>query len=113
MLAHLCDQLAVTLGEIESPPPSGPLRFFPLNAFVIRWMPWPHGRTPTHRVFLTSDPTEFEADRRRVGDLLARLAGRGSAGGYPLHPAFGRLSGKLWGELAYRHTDYHLQQFGV
>ena len=29
------------------------------------------------------------------------------------HPAFGKLSPRAWGVLAWRHTDHHLRQFGV
>jgi hypothetical protein len=31
----------------------------------------------------------------------------------PEHPAFGRLSGRAWGALVYRHMDHHLRQFGL
>ena len=30
-----------------------------------------------------------------------------------VHPFFGRLSGKQWGETQYKHVDHHLRQFGV
>jgi len=26
---------------------------------------------------------------------------------------FGKLSGKEWGELMYKHIDHHLRQFGA
>jgi hypothetical protein len=29
------------------------------------------------------------------------------------HPSFGRLSGREWGILVYKHTDHRLRQFGV
>jgi hypothetical protein len=29
------------------------------------------------------------------------------------HAFFGKLSGREWGELMYKHIDHHLQQFGV
>jgi hypothetical protein len=29
------------------------------------------------------------------------------------HPMFGRMSGRLWSQLTYRHFDHHLTQFGA
>lgn len=113
MLAHVGDQLGVGLGEVEAPPARGPLRHFPVNAFVIRVLPWPHGLTPTHPAFLRTPPSDFEADRSRVRARIARFAERGPDGAFAPHPFFGSLSGRLWGHLAYRHTDYHLRQFGA
>ena len=113
MMAHVGDQLGVGLGEVAAPPPSGPLRFFPINAVVIRWVPWPHGRTPTHPVFRSSSPEGFEANRARVRAHLAAFADRGPAGAFSPHPTFGALSARLWGHLAHRHTDHHLRQFGA
>jgi hypothetical protein len=32
---------------------------------------------------------------------------------WPEHPAFGRMSRRVWGVLGYRHLDHHFRQFGV
>jgi hypothetical protein len=54
------------------------------------------------------------AERQGLLDLIDRLIERGTdAAGKETHPFFGKLSGKEWGELTYKHIDHHLQQFGV
>ena len=30
-----------------------------------------------------------------------------------VHPFFGTLTGKQWGETQYKHVDHHFRQFGV
>lgn len=30
-----------------------------------------------------------------------------------VHPFFGKLTKEQWGQLAYKHTDHHLRQFGA
>lgn len=55
----------------------------------------------------------WEEDRAALHDLIERFAAEDRAGRWPPHPAFGTLSGRGWGSLAYKHLDHHLRQFGV
>ena len=60
------------------------------------------------------------ARARNMGEEVARfraavdaLIKRPKDGAWPVHVAFGQLSGAQWGRLLYRHTDHHFKQFGV
>lgn len=85
---------------------------------VVRWliiylMPWPKGRARTVKEMLATTPGEFEADRRRLVQLLETAAAQTAGGTWAPHPAFGNLAGRDYGVLIHRHFDYHLRQFGV
>ncbi len=70
--------------------------------------------SPTDPSFVVKDDHDFVAERQGLLDLIDRFVARGSdAAGNATHSFFGRLSGKEWGELMYKHIDHHLQQFGV
>ena len=45
--------------------------------------------------------------------LLDKLAARKDAATWPDHPAFGSMTERDWGVLAYRHADHHFRQFGI
>ena len=69
--------------------------------------------SPTDPSFVVSDEQDFQAERKRVQDLIQRFVERGSsAAGKETHSFFGKMTGEEWGELMYKHLDHHLQQFG-
>lgn len=69
---------------------------------------------PTDPSFVVADACAFEAERIRLATLIDRFVQRGpeSAAKVP-HLFFGRLSGREWGILVYKHLDHHLRQFGA
>jgi hypothetical protein len=70
--------------------------------------------SPTDPSFVVKDDHDFMAERQGLLDLIDRFVARGSdAAGHATHSFFGKLSGKEWGELMYKHLDHHLQQFGA
>jgi hypothetical protein len=58
-------------------------------------------------------PGKWEEDLARAEALLQEMARRGPSGPWAEHPAFGQMQGREWGWLVYKHTDYHLRQFGA
>ena len=112
MLAHLTDSMRMTLGELPTQPKGGPLRYPPLKQLIIYWLPWPQG-VPTAPELLARAPESIEHETAAVQALIAGFAQSEDKAHWPEHPAFGRLSAKDWGVLAYRHLDHHLRQFGV
>jgi hypothetical protein len=69
---------------------------------------------PTDPIYVVSDAPDFEAERARLATLIDRVVQRGATRTEGMtHPFFGRLSGVEWGQLAYKHLDHHLRQFGV
>lgn len=112
MVAHLSDQLRAALGELACAPKRTPLNNPLMRRLVIYVLPWPKG-LPTAPELLSTPAGDWQADMEGLRALIDRFAERGSAGPFAPHPAFGRLTGRMWGVLAWRHVDHHLRQFGA
>jgi hypothetical protein len=112
MLAHLTDGMRMTLGELKCQPKGGPLRLGPLKHLIIYWLPFPKG-APTAPELIARTPATLEPEIVALKELLERFAASGTRQDWPEHPAFGPLSAKDWGALAYKHLDHHLRQFDV
>jgi len=110
-LCHMADQVRCALGDIPTQPRRSILNNRLIRFFAVHLLPWPKGRIPTVPEMLTATPGVWEEDRSSLEALLERAAERGEDGEWTEHPAFGRLSGREWGWLIYKHTDYHLRQF--
>lgn len=115
MVAHCADAVRMAFGELgELTVTRTPafLRYTPVKQLTIYWLPWPQG-SPTAPELRSRAPGAWEDEVRSIGELLDRFASRDPNAAWPSHPAFGRMSGQLWGGLGYRHFDHHLRQFGV
>ena len=113
MLAHLSESVRMALGELEIAT-KGPraLRLAPIRHAIIHWLPFPKG-APTAPELLTRRATNWQAEGADLKHLLERLAALEGAREWPEHPAFGHMTSRDWGTLAYRHVDHHLRQFGA
>ena len=70
--------------------------------------------SPTDPTFVVSDACDFDAEQARLLDLINRFVERGeTAAGKETHAFFGKMTGREWGELMYKHLDHHLRQFGA
>lgn len=110
-LCHMGDQLSSALGELEAKRVKTPVSRFPIKQLVVWVMPWPKG-IQTAPEMLTTDLAELDVARDRLVELIERMGARGVEAEWTPHVAFGPLSGKAWGRLAWRHLDHHLKQFG-
>jgi hypothetical protein len=63
--------------------------------------------------FLAQPAATWDQDFAALGAAINRFAARGPGGPWAEHPAFGPLTGRMWGVLAWRHLDHHLRQFGL
>ncbi len=115
MLCHLGDSFSAVLGDRSVPPADTWL-----SRNVVKWvalhtpLPWPPGvptRPEVDPKKLGTKPVEFENDRRKVVDLLRRLASPDAR--YGRHPTFGAMRRDEWLLWGYGHVDHHLRQFGV
>jgi hypothetical protein len=113
MVCHVSCGLRQGLRELDAGPPSGPLSSTPLNWLVIHVLPWPKGKAQSPPEFLATRPTGWEADVSALTDLVERFAARGPNADWPPSRVFGRISGRSWGVLQYKHLDHHLRQFGA
>ena len=115
MLCHLADALRCVLGEARAPKiVPGPLAHRPLNWLLLHVLPWPKGRVRSPPEFLgrtTDDPC---GEREALHVLIERFGVLGEHATWPPEsPRFGRMTGRDWGILMYKHTDHHLRQFGA
>lgn len=113
MVCHLGDQLRVALGELETRPIAGPLRYTPIKHLAIYVLPWPKGRIKAAPEMQSTPARAWERDVETLRTLLRRFATREAGGAWPAHPSFGTMSRRLWGHLVRRHFDHHLTQFTV
>jgi hypothetical protein len=112
MICHLDDSLAMALGVIPVKSANKKaFQHFPMKHLIIHLLPMPKS-VPTAPELLFTTPNNFDADRRRVVELIERLAAMPRAMG-PEHPFFGPLTNEQWNALAWKHTDHHLRQFGL
>jgi phytoene dehydrogenase-like protein len=113
MLCHLSDSLRVGLGEVPAESRAGPLAN-PVARWLLAYViPFPKGRAETAPEMLTSQPSDWTADLAAAREYLRAAAARGETGKWARHPAFGEVSGKLYGVFIHKHFDHHLRQFGV
>jgi hypothetical protein len=112
VVCHLADSLKMALGELAVAPKKLPIRYPPLKQLIIYVAPFPKS-APTAPELLARAPGDWNADVSDLRSLVDRFAARGPSAPWVEHPAFGKLSGRAWGVLAYRHMDHHLKQFGV
>ena len=113
MVCHVSASLRQALGEYEAARGRGALSTWPLNWLAIHVAPWPKGKTQSPPEFLAVKPTTWEDDLARLRALVGRFGERKPEDAWPVSPFFGRISGRSWGVLQYRHLDHHLTQFGA
>jgi hypothetical protein len=112
MLCHVTDAVRSATGDVACAPKPGPLRYPIVKSLVMFYLPWPKG-VPTAPELLIRKPEAWDADVARFRAAVGALTSRAQDGPWPVHAAFGKLSGAQWGRLLYRHTDHHFTQFGV
>jgi hypothetical protein len=113
MLCHIADQVRVGLGGLAAQRRRTPFDNPALRFVAVHLLPWPKGRIPTVPEMQSTKPGMWEEDLARAEALLHQAAQRGPDGPWAEHPAFGKMSGREWGWLVYKHTDHHLRQFGA
>ncbi len=70
--------------------------------------------TPTAPEFRITDERNFTTEKINLKDALNLISTEGEKSvKAKVHPFFGKLAPNEWGRLTYKHTDHHLQQFGV
>ena len=112
MLAHVADQIRMGLGQIPARNGSGLYSVWPMNYLAIYVVPWPHGAKGPIEAF-TTKPKAWDSDREALIALIDKFCDAKQQAKWPEHPLFGKLSGKDWAALSYKHLSHHLGQFGV
>jgi Protein of unknown function (DUF1569) len=112
MVAHCADSIRMGLGQLPTKSKKLPLRYPPLKQLFVYWLPFPKG-APTSPELIARKPSDWNKETADLGSLVDAVGERNLQGIWPEHPAFGRLNGRAWCILGYRHLDHHLRQFGA
>jgi len=113
MVCHLSESLKMAIGDLPVAPKRLPLRYPPLKQLIVYVAPFPRNAPTAPELTIAATPRAWSDDLSTLQQLIDRFASRPADADWPEHPAFGRLSRRAWGVLAYRHIDHHLRQFGV
>jgi hypothetical protein len=84
-----------------------PVRF--LSLFVI---PFPKGFRTMSVMNAKKHPEEIRDFNKEKETFLLRLQQTLLAPQLKAHPLFGKMNKFFWGRLIWKHTNYHLRQFG-
>ncbi len=113
MLAHLCDQMRMTLSAESLPPIPGPTHYPVLRELFLYVLPWPKGSIQGPPEAFEADPAAWAQDLATLNELVDQFLGLDPDRDWPDHPHFGRMNQRAWAAFSHKHFDHHLQQFGV
>jgi hypothetical protein len=112
MVVHVVDALKMSTGELPAAEKKRPIRFAPLKQLIIYGPPFPKG-APTAPELLVRQCEDFNTECANLKQMMDTFASISPTAEFPRHPAFGKLSRRAWGALAYKHIDHHFKQFGI
>jgi hypothetical protein len=112
MLWHVNQFLAGSMGEGSLEKVTSSRIPAPLMRFFLIYMPWPKS-APTNRGAIATERHDFEAERAKCRELIARFVSRPIDGEWPDDPSFGPASGTFASKLQAKHLDHHFRQFNA
>ena len=112
MVCHLIEGMRMTYGDLVIPQKKMIVRFPVIKQFFIYVLPMPKG-LPTATQLLARTPAVWHGEVETLRSLIDRFATMQLDIAWPPHPAFGALTGRAWGALAWKHIDHHFRQFAI
>src|ERR1044072_1641 len=112
MLWHVNQFLAASVGEPHTLKVSKPNIGTPIMRFLLINMPWPKS-APTNKGAVAGEKYDFEVERARCRQLLAKFVNKPVDGQWPVDPSFGTSSGIFASKLQAKHLDHHFKQFNA
>ena len=122
MLAHAIQSVAMMTGDVVVKSKRVPWLFRnpPFKHLLIYVLPMPKGLPTAPELLARETPdvgamsdAAWAAECQAFSHALARIPAVEKRGVWPVHPAFGALTGPQWGVQQYRHLDHHFRQFGL
>ena len=117
MLAHCVVPYAYEFESEKYGPPSTGLKQVMMRLFLKGTIagPKPYKKnSPTAPDFKIADARDFEIEKIKLVDYIARLQKLGAEHfEQKMTQSIGKLSADEWNTMFYKHLDHHLQQFGV
>ena len=112
MLAHLNDATRMALDELPVQAKAPPfLKIAPVRYLVIHVLPFPRSAPTAPELLVRCGAANLASEQATFATLAERLNAASTLAAR--HPAFGPMTRRDWGVLAYRHADHHLRQFGA
>jgi hypothetical protein len=113
MLAHCTDALRMGLGELPVKPKNAALP----RLAIVKWLflnvlPFPKD-APTAAELIARTPDAWDVERAHLIALMRQVGTPDARTKFAEHPLFGPLTRMQWGQLAWKHLDHHLRQFGA
>jgi len=112
VICHLATALRLALASKCPGRPRGPLSRPPLNWLMMYVLPWRKGSKVPHELF-DFEPDQWARDLAELCSLISQFGARSPTDDWPPNMVFGRISGRAWGVIQYRHLDHHLRQLGL
>ena len=84
----------------------------PIMKFFLIYMPWPKS-APTNKSAVANGEHDFEAERARCKELIAKFVSRPVEGPGRSIRASAPCSGKFASQLQAKHLDHHFRQFNA
>ena len=113
VLTHLADALRLAFKDGEVTTDDKNAKFASQRREWIHEWPWPEGRAQSPPEGFLTSPSNWEADRAALLELIDRYGSEEIEQLAGSHPLFGSMTPEDWDVLMYRHIDHHLRQFGV
>ena len=83
-----------------------------LMRFLVLYAPWPKS-APTNKGAIAQATHDFEAERAKCLELIAKFVSRPVDGAWPVDPSFNTASGTFASRLQAKHLDHHFRQFNA
>jgi hypothetical protein len=88
-------------------------RFAPIRYLMIHVCKWPRGKIQAPTGAFQTPSLGWEEDRAELLRLMGEFARTPLERLRSTHKTFGKMSGRDWDVLTWKHLDHHLTQFGV
>jgi hypothetical protein len=111
MMAHCNVAFDGPLGKIELKDHSNFLFRTLVKWIALSRKPFRKG-LPTAKEYTINSERDFQQEKKLLIENI-KAAHSNTSGPWKQHVVFGKLAADEWGQLLYKHTDHHLQQFGV
>ena len=111
MMAHLQRPIALAFGKHTLKGNFilkliGPL----FKSALYNEKPYKHG-LPTDKTYMVTDAKNFEQEKNKLVEMIHDFKEENISDAK--HDIFGKLTKEQWSKATWKHTDHHLQQFGV
>lgn len=115
MVAHCRQPLLVAFGELKLKRGLMAVLFGGMFRKKLTKDETPFGKNiPTDPNFRIVKTEALEEEKAKLAALVQRLAAAGPEGlTREAHPFFGKMTGKEWDIIQWKHLDHHLRQFGA